>query len=364
MLWLLLGLPSASMAAAAPPLVPSVPLYNTAQPGLEMPAIGLGTGAYGLLNRGYGVYPECFVEFLGCGEYATRATQQWLAAGGTRLDCANSYFSQASVAAGVRASGVPRSNIFILSKTGSSNPMGYNETLGQIAAILKDMNTTYLDLVLNHWYSVKAASSDPPCNWGAPTYDAAACRISTWRGLLAAFASGTARAVGVSNYNVTHLQEIEAAGLPLPSVNQIPINVFRSTSQADTVAWCKAHNVTVVAYSPLGIPDYHSFPEVNGLTRTILDHPALQSVAAAHGITPAQASILWLWQQGIPTNPRSSNASHMADNLAIYGRGVALTGEEMALLSNLPQDSCAIDSLFYECAPVSGADAPEAPRRG
>ena len=340
------------------PIVPSIPLYNTAAPGQTMPAVGLGTGAYGLLNKGYDVYPECFVEFLGCGEYATRATMEWLAAGGRRLDCANSYFTEASVAAGVRASGVPREEVFVLSKVGSSNPMGFNETRGQVAAILRDMNTTYLDLVLNHWYSVKAPSTDPPCNFGAPTYDAAACRLSTWRGLLAAFAAGQARAVGVSNYNRTHLQEIVDAGLPLPAVNQIPYHPFRSASQADTLAWCRAHNVTVVAYSPLGIPDYHAFPMASGMTRTTLEHPTLRGVAAKHNVTPAQAVLQWLWQLGLPTNPRSSNASHMADNLAIYGRGVALAEEEMDALNSLPQDDCSVDPLFYECAPAGGAEAP------
>lgn len=261
----------------------------------------------------------------------------------------------------MRASGVPRSEMFVLSKIGSSNAMGYNETIQQVAGILSDMETPYLDLVLNHWFSVKLPSTDPPCNFGAPSYDAAACRVSTWRGLLAVFASGRARSVGVSNYNSSHLQEIIDAGLPLPSVNQIPFNIFRSTSQSDTVAFCRAHNITVVAYSPLGIPDFQEYPTTGGLSKTLLESPALRSVAAAHGITPAQTAILWLWQQGIPTNPRSSNASHMADNLGVYSLGVALTPAEMDLLSHQPQDTCALDPFNYECAPTVASASAAAP---
>ena len=82
-----------------------------------MPAIGLGTGSYSDDPAvGYGGYPECWSTLAGCGAYTEKAVGAWLAAGGRRLDAANSYGSQISVGKAMAASGVPRADIFLLSK--------------------------------------------------------------------------------------------------------------------------------------------------------------------------------------------------------------------------------------------------------
>jgi len=83
---------------------------------MTMPAIGLGTGGYGAANKGYGVYPECWMEIVGCGPFTVTAVQTWLALGGRRLDAADSYDTQTSVGIAMAASGVPRSDIFVLQK--------------------------------------------------------------------------------------------------------------------------------------------------------------------------------------------------------------------------------------------------------
>lgn len=89
-----------------------------------MPAVGLGTGGYGSTHNNYNSYPECWLELIGCGNYTVRATTEWLEAGGRRLDAADSYDTQTSVGIAMAASNVPRSEIFLLQKTGSWNPMG------------------------------------------------------------------------------------------------------------------------------------------------------------------------------------------------------------------------------------------------
>ncbi len=75
-----------------------------------------------------------------------------------------------------------------------------------------------------------------------------------------ALEAGQAKAVGVANYDKSQLEEIATAGLPLPAVNQIPIHLFRSSTQQETIAYCQANGITVNSYSPLGIPDWHAFP--------------------------------------------------------------------------------------------------------
>ena len=108
-------------AAASAPAVPSVLLRNSAAPGQRLPAIGLGTGSYSDdPTVGYGGYPECWSTLAGCGAYTERAVGAWLAAGGRRIDAANSYGSQISVGRAMAASPVPREDVFLLSKGASA----------------------------------------------------------------------------------------------------------------------------------------------------------------------------------------------------------------------------------------------------
>jgi len=292
-------------------------------------------------------------------------------AGGRRIDSADTYDNDAYVGAGIAAAGVPRDQLFFLSKTGSGQAMGYNDTMTQFQGVLDRTGLTYVDALLIHWPTSTAPSTDPHCNTGAG-YNATACRLHTWAAMLAILDSGRARAVGVSNYNATHLDEIRAAGEPtrggggacsalavlvlrvrrraiagmrLPALNQIPFNVYRSSSHATTTAYCHAHGIVINAYSPLGAPDYHSFPAP--MAASPLVDPAVTAVAQAHGKTPAQVLIAWLWALGIPTNPRTRNTTHMADNLQSYG--FTLSQREVDTLSSLPQDACGVDGGFYEC---------------
>lgn len=91
----------------------------------------------------------------------------------------------------------------------------------------------------------------------ASTYDAKACRLNTWKALLAIQKSGKAKAVGVSNFNTEHLQEIVDSGLTLPAVNQCPYNPHLYTAQTELLAMCNKHAIVFNSYSPLGIPDLH-----------------------------------------------------------------------------------------------------------
>lgn len=343
---------------------PCLPLKNAASPNSCYPFIGLGTGGYGL--NGSLVYPECWIDnppgFPGCGAHTTAATKAWLQMGGVRLDNANSYYNEDSFAQGIIDSGVDRSQIFITSKVGPSNPLGYNDTLSQMKALLLSYKVSYVDLLLIHWptYAPSELSPvepvDPACNTLKKTYNEVQCRLNTWKAMVEIFQAGGAKAIGVSNYNTSHLQEIIDAGMPLPSVNQCPFHVHRSSSQMDLVHFCQSHDIAFNAYSPLGVPDLaadvapsqsfllHKFPAP--MTASILDEPILKSIAAAHQRSPAQIIINWLWAQNIPTNPRSMNPSHMTENLNSFD--FTLTPAEMQALSNMPQDYCSIDN-WYEC---------------
>ena len=234
---------------------------------------------------GYGGYPECFDDASGCDIYSARTLLSWLELGGRRLDTANTYGSDRSIGRAMAQSGVPRKEIFILSKIGPGQfdlPLGYNDTLVQFRQILRDLQTDYVDLLLIHWPTqVVPQSMDPNCRQG-PHYDERLCRLNTWRAMLEIFDSGKALSVGVSNFNITHLEEIANAGLRLPSVNQCPFHLYRSSSQQRLRDYCRGHNITFWGYSPLG---------TDALTLSL--HSICLSAAAATDTSSGSLSLLF-----------------------------------------------------------------------
>ena len=248
---------AASLAAAALGANEFVTLSNACTGECKMPAIGLGTGGYGTTKGAFGAYPECWMEIAGCGAYTVAAVKLWLSAGGVRLDAADSYDTQASVGLAMQQSGVAREDVFLLQKTGNWNPMGFNDTLSQFDYLLLQMNTSYTDLVLNHWPTSPASPTvDPLCDPKKPTYDAKGCRLSTWAAYVQIWKSGKSRAIGVANYAISDLQEIIDAGMPLPAVNQVPFHLYNGASAANAalLAFCKAHNIVLLSYSPVRLP--------------------------------------------------------------------------------------------------------------
>ena len=208
--------------------------------------------------------------------------------------------------------------------------------------------------MLIHWPTVGDNSSDPACNAKSKTYDAATCRVDTWRQLLTHWKAGRIRAVGVSNYNIAHLTEIKDAGLTLPAVNQCPYNPHLSSAQHTLVDFCKAHKITFNSYSPLGIPDWHKYPKSISTTGLLLEEPIVKRIASEHGISPAQLLLAWQWSKGIVFNPRSMNLAHMSENLDPKVYSTKLTAAQLQSLDAFKQDACSLKAganknHWYEC---------------
>lgn len=173
--------------------------------------------------------------------------------------------------------------------------------------------------------------------------------------------AGKSLAIGVANYGISDLQEIIDAGLPLPAVNQIPFHLYNAAAQLPLVAWCKSHDIVVLSYSPLGIPDWHSYPTPALPASTPLHDPVLLAITASHApATAAQVTLAWLWALGLPCNPRTMSPAHMVENLAAIS-AVTLSAAEVQQLSSRPVDTCAVDPSFYECVPTADAAAPPSP---
>jgi len=337
----------------------TVTLQNAAIEDVRFPMIGLGTGGYGNDEvRAQGVYPECWSDGTldpdgtyggeNCSSSVLNAVVSFLTMEGSRIDSSNSYQNMPIIGEAMNASGILRGEIFLTSKIGSSMPMGYNETIQQVLGALKSYGTDYIDLVLIHWPTSQRNSTDPVCDYGAGTYDGTECRLQTWKALLYCLEMGYIQAAGVSNYRKEHLQEIIEASLELPSVNQCPFNPHLYDAQSELLVFCQENNIVFNSYSPLGIPDVHTYPATISATGKIIEEPHIVDIGFSHGLTAAQVLLLWQLQKGIAVNPRSMNATHQTDNLAAALFSVNLTSEENDILEAYGANDCA-DDKWFEC---------------
>ena len=264
-----------------------------------------------------------------------------------------------------------RDSLFLGTKIGPGGacwPLGYNESIAQAKTILgyynqlpssaPSPNITKLDLLMIHWpincgpcaiggripsatpdghCPTTIPTTDPFCDSALPTYGERACRISTWRGMLAVFKMGLTRAIGVSNFNSTMMQDLKDAGLPLPAANQVELNpgiapkpftpYGQGTETIDSlIAWSAKNGVLVNGWSPFGG------------TGAVLSAPAVKAVAAAHKVSAAQAVLRWNVQQGFPVIPKATNPAYQAENLDIFG--FELSAKEMVCMATLDPASC------------------------
>jgi len=223
-----------------------------------------------------------------------------LRAGYRHVDTARIYGNEGDVGAAVRESGVPREEIYVTTKLWNED-QGYDSALRAFDASMKRLGLDYVDLYLIHW-------------------PVPGKRRDSWRALEKIRASGRARAIGVSNFMVSHLEELFADAQERPDVNQIEIHPFMQ--QRDPRAFCKKHGIVVQAYSPL----------VRG---NRLDHPEIRKVAHRVKRTPAQVLLRWALQHDLVVLPKSADAGRQKENAAIFD--FSLDAEAMSVLDALEE---------------------------
>ena len=227
---------------------------------------------------------------VGLGVYAippgrpTReAVQAALDAGYRHIDTARLYGNEEDVGAAVRASGVPREEVFITTKVWNADH-GYEAALRAGEASLRRLGIGYIDLYLIHWPVPKL-------------------RGETWRALVRLREDGVCRSIGVSNYTIPHLEELLATSDVVPAVNQVEFSPF--LYQQGLLEFCRSRGILVEAYSPL----------TKGQR---LGDPVLGSVARAHGRTPAQVLLRWGLQRGLVVLPKSARPARIRENAALF----------------------------------------------
>lgn len=221
-------------------------------------------------------------------------------AGYRAVDTAAAYNNEVGVGAGVRASGVPREQIFVTTKVWNSN-QGYNNALAAFQESLDKLGMDYVDLLLIHW-PVKDKYKD------------------TWRALEKIYRDGKAKAIGVSNFQIHHLEDVMASAEIMPMVNQVEYHPL--LTQTELLAFCKANKIQVTAWSPL--------------MQGNLDIPLLAEIGAKHGKSPAQVVLRWDLQNDVVTIPKTTTPARLVENADIFD--FELTADEMAQISALNQN--------------------------
>ncbi|SNS30461.1 Aldo/keto reductase [Actinomadura mexicana] len=217
------------------------------------------------------------------------------------IDTASAYGNEEGVGRALRASELPREELFVTSKVWNSD-QGYDDTMRAYEASLRRLGLEYLDLYLIHWPMP-----------GRELY------LETWRALERLKRDGRVRSIGVSNFTVPTLRRvIDEAGV-VPAVNQIELHPY--FQQDGMRAFHRDHGIRTEAWAPLG--------QGHGL----LDDPALDRIAQAHGRTPAQVALRWHLQIGNVVIPKSATPSRIAENIDVFG--FELTPDDMKTLGEM-----------------------------
>jgi 2,5-diketo-D-gluconate reductase A len=270
------------------PLVPTVPLPH----GATMPQLGLGT------------WPMSSAE-------AERAVPTAIEAGYRLVDTAHAYGNEEGVGAGLRASDVPREELFVTTKL-NAEWHGVREVREAFADSTRKLGVEYLDLYLIHWPN--------------PAQDR---YVDAWRGLCRLLDEELVRAIGVSNFKPAHLERLlESTGVA-PDVNQIELNPY--LARMEPRAFHAEHGIVTQSYSPI---------DRGG---ELLREPVVVAAAERLGRTPAQVVLRWHVQQDLTVAVKSSDPQRQAENLAVFD--FELSADEMAALSALDRgEAAATDS--------------------
>ncbi len=228
---------------------------------------------------------------------------------GSQIDSAAAYRNEAACGEAIRAASIPRDQIFFTSKI-PPRKMGYESTKAQVEDSLAQSGLDYIDLMLLH-----------------SPYGGSASRKGSWKALVEAVEAGKVRSIGVSNYGVHHLDELEKHIAELEeerggkgkggviSVNQCEVHPY--VPRQDIVEWCAKRGVVVEAYSPL----------VQGKR---WGEPASKKLAEKYGKSEAQILTRWSLEKGLVPLPKSVTPKRIRENADLFD--FELTSEEVTEL--------------------------------
>lgn len=256
--------------------------YTILSNGIQMPLLGLGV--YDMYNK-----------------EAEQAVIDALEIGYRLIDTAALYNNETEIGNAVKASGLPRNDLFITTKVGNPD-QGYDSTLKAFDVSLQKLKMDYVDLYLVHW-PIKGKRKD------------------TWKALEKLYADKRVRAIGVANYLIPFLEELSTYATTAPVLDQVELTPW--LFQPELVEYCKQRNIQLQSYSPI--------------TRgKKLDDPRLLKLCDKYGKTPAQIVLRWNIEHGISTIPKSSRKIRLQENFDILK--FELSKEDVALMDSFNEN--------------------------
>ncbi|MCR8644375.1 aldo/keto reductase [Paenibacillus sp. N1-5-1-14] len=239
------------------------------------------------------------------GPTLVEAVKAAVAHGYRSIDTAAIYGNENSVGQAIQEAlqetGLSREELFITSKVWNAD-LGYEETLAAYESSLEKLGLEYLDLYLIHW-PVAGKYKD------------------TWRALETLYKAGRVKAIGVSNFQIHHLEDLMKDAEIKPMINQVELHP--RLSQQELRDFCAQHDIQIEAWSPL-------------MQGQLLDNSELQDIGARHGKSVAQVILRWDLQNGIVTIPKSTKAHRIIENASIFD--FELSSDEMARIDALNQN--------------------------
>lgn len=240
-----------------------------------------------------------------------------LEAGYRHIDTAMIYKNEDGVGKAIKESGLPREDLFITTKLWNTD-QGYENTLKAVDISLEKLGLSYVDLYLVHWPTASADSDD-----SGSSYLSLDKRKDTWKAMEEIYKSGKAKAIGVSNYTIAHLEEMKTYATILPMVNQFEFHPF--LYQKQLLDYCKENNIAVEAHSPLApIADPKSKEHEN---------MNIEKIAIKFNKTKAQTLLRWSLQHGVMPLPKSVHQERIIENINIFD--FKLDDEDMELLDKM-----------------------------
>jgi diketogulonate reductase-like aldo/keto reductase len=256
--------------------------YTTLNNGIKMPLLGLGV---------YDMYKE----------EAEQAIISALQIGYRLIDTAAMYSNETEVGNAIRSSGIKRSEIFVTTKVNNSDH-GYDTALKAFEKSLQKLNIEYVDLYLVHW-PIKGKRKD------------------TWKALEYLYNSKQVRAIGVANYLIPFLQELDTHATVVPALNQVEFSPFLYLK--DLMKYCNERKIQLQSYTPL----------TKGKK---LNDKRLLQLAEKYQKTPAQIILRWNMQHNVSAIPKSSNPARIKENFSIFDFGIS--EEDMNLIDSFNED--------------------------
>lgn len=217
------------------------------------------------------------------------------------FDSAQAYYNEQMLGEAWKKSGFKRDELFLTTKVHVKN-FGHDHVIDSVAESLKKAQTDHFNLILLH-------------------FPVTVLRKKAWQALTEIQASGGARSIGVSNYTIRHLEEMEKYSKIVPAVNQVELHVF--LQQPELIKYCQDRGIVVEAYSPIA----HA---------KVMDDPIIQAITDKHSKTYTQIMLRWLLEQDLVILPKSVTPSRIQENFELFD--FRLDEEDLSQLAELDRD--------------------------